>query len=302
MEAHGTSAAWGETDLYHNEFIFTAYGSGWHLSRPAFDAWLASEAANLGVDVRKKTRLVQEEEQSDGWLLTLENASEGARFRTEEQAKFVVDATGRRAVFARRRGAKRQADDHLVGIYRFYSTTQNGPVNTSTLVEAAEDGWWYSAFLPDGRLVTALMTDADIARRLRLRDEVPWAQQVERTVHTRQRLAGLEAGPPILVAASSQLLEPVADESWLAVGDAASSYDPLSSLGIFKALRTGIFGSYAILDRFRGEPRGLLKYRGLVGAEYRSYLEKRSEYYGLEKRFPGSIFWQRRQPAGSKLP
>jgi flavin-dependent dehydrogenase len=37
-------------------------------------------------------------------------------------------------------------------------------------------------------------------------------------------------------------------DSWLAVGDAASTFDLLSSRGIVKALRSGVCPLYAIAD------------------------------------------------------
>jgi flavin-dependent dehydrogenase len=54
----------------------------------------------------------------------------------------------------------------------------------------------------------------------------------------------------------------VAGDSWLAVGDAASTFDPLSSQGIVKVLRSGVCASYAIADPLTGgiDP-GLAGYR-----------------------------------------
>ena len=43
----------------------------------------------------------------------------------------------------------------------------------------------------------------------------------------------------------------------LCVGDAASSFDPVSGQGILKALRSGVFASYAVADWLRqGDARG----------------------------------------------
>jgi flavin-dependent dehydrogenase len=81
----------------------------------------------------------------------------------------------------------------------------------------------------------------------------------------------------------------------LAVGDAASRFDPLSSQGIVKALRSGIFASYAIGDWLvRKDEAGLRRYQHYVMAESSSYQQTRVKYYAREQRWPSSEFWRRR--------
>jgi flavin-dependent dehydrogenase len=103
--------------------------------------------------------------------------------------------------------------------------------------------------------------------------------------------------------AASRRLDPAAGEDWLAVGDAASVVDPLSSQGLFKALRSGTFASYAIADRLlRADDVGLRRYRTHVREEFAGYLRARERYYGQERRWPASEFWSRRArvtPSGS---
>ena len=66
---------------------------------------------------------------------------------------------------------------------------------------------------------------------------------------------------------------------WLAVGDAASRFDPLSSLGIAKALRSGIFASYASGDWLtRADAAGLRRYRLYIRKEFNRYLETHAQY------------------------
>jgi flavin-dependent dehydrogenase len=101
---------------------------------------------------------------------------------------------------------------------------------------------------------------------------------------------------PIIAAANSIHLEPVGAADWLAVGDAAVAYDPLSSQGIVKALRAGIFAAYAIADRLdKADHRGLARYAHLVRREFASYRRQHAEYCGREQRWPQSRFWSRRQ-------
>jgi flavin-dependent dehydrogenase len=81
----------------------------------------------------------------------------------------------------------------------------------------------------------------------------------------------------------------------IAVGDAASRFDPISAQGIVKALRSGIFASYAVADWLRrGDPAGLRRYRTLVQREFAAYRRTLRDYYALEQRWPDRPFWQRR--------
>lgn len=277
-EVHGTAAAWGASLPADNDFIFHARGAGWHLDRAAFDAMLAREAAHCGVAIRH----------------------DAVRDAEAIGARFIVDATGGSARFARRFGARFVDEDRLLGFARFFNDA--GRDDPRTVVEAFADGWWYTAGLPDGRRVAACMTDADLAREMRLEDPDHWMRALDAMPVTRSLMRDAHASGPIVVRPShSRRLEPSAGENWLAVGDAASTFDPLSSQGILKALRSGVFASYAIGDFLtRDDDTGLHRYRAFIRDEFAGYLATRAKYYAEERRWPESAFWRRRQ--SSPLP
>jgi hypothetical protein len=85
--------------------------------------------------------------------------------------------------------------------------------------------------------------------------------------------------------ARSHCLDTVTGPRWVAVGDAASSWDPLSSAGILKALRTGKLGAFAVLDAIRGVEGGFAKYRRIISAEYARYQQDRRDVYRMEQRW-----------------
>jgi flavin-dependent dehydrogenase len=216
------------------------------------------------------------------------------------RATFVVDASGRRATFAARQRVYPVAYDALIGIGRFFQLEASAPCEGATLVEAWQHGWWYSAPLPGNHLVVVTMTDVDIAKRLGLRESAHWEECLAAVPYTRQRLVGtVPIGEPWVRAAHSQRLERCTGEHWLAVGDAASAVDPLSSQGILRALRFGIYASYGICDWFAGRPPGLPQYAALVQAEFEHYLSVRAEVYRNETRWPDAPFWARRNPVPS---
>ncbi len=216
-------------------------------------------------------------------------------------SKFIVDATGKKAAFASRQGANKHIVDRLVSIYRFYKVNSEEKHHIEgTYIESDRDGWWYSALLPNEHLVLAYMTDSDIANEHRYRKPLAFDRLLKRTGFTQSRTEATEAvSLPRLVAAHSQILDRVMGEKWLTVGDATMSYDPLSSLGIYKALSTNLYAAYAIIDYLKGDHSGLSKYEKLMLLQFKDYEEKRFAHYAEEKRFQQSVFWKRRHKINS---
>ena len=286
-ESFGTSAMWGQATSVDNEFFFMPANTGWQLDRALFDAMLANEARKRGAVVMLGTSVRGAQRVDDGWQL---NLSTGYQLST----KFVVDATGGSASFARRASARFVDLDGLVGISRFFEC---GEADARLMVESFANGWWYTAGLPNGKRVTCCVTDADLAQRMKLNETDIWQQQLSTTsAVARMTNSGKPCGTITVRSTNSRLLDPVVGERWLAVGDAASRFDPLSSQGIVKALRSGIFASYAIGDLLlREDESGLRRYQRYVTEEFKSYTQTRLKYYGQEQRWPDSEFWRRRQ-------
>ena len=87
----------------------------------------------------------------------------------------------------------------------------------------------------------------------------------------------------------------MAGEKWIAVGDAASAFDPIASQGIYKALSDGLEAARAIAAYLRGSRDALDAYRAMVTERFEAYLENRNYFYRLENRWPASAFWSRRR-------
>ncbi len=212
-------------------------------------------------------------------------------------ARAVVDATGRAAVLARLHGRRPQRLDRLVSCFAFCES--RGGTQELT-IEAVRDGWWYTAALPDGRRVIAFMSDADIVRRLELGQRDRWLRALGETTHIGAVTAGAEPlGPRSFTAPARKSCRAISAQTLICVGDAASSFDPVSGQGIVKALRSGVFASYAIADYLeRGDPDGLRRYGTFVKSEFAAYRDTLRDYYAQERRWPDSLFWQRRRDGG----
>lgn len=294
QQSYGTSASWGSSELYHNEYMYSTYGYGWHLDRLTFDQFMIKEAKKKGVSIQFKTSVLSSEKKSEFWhLKTISNQKQ-----TIIKSRFVIDATGKKAAFSCLQKVTKIKEDRMVGIYRFYNIANSNKTDlgTGTCLETDPYGWWYSATLPNKKLVIGYMTDADIANEMQIRRAHIFNKHLFKTNYTRYRTENsTNLIEPQIVAAHTQFLSSSVGNSWLAVGDAASSYDPISSLGIFKSLTMSQFAAYATFDFLKGDSSALPKYQYIITQDYKGYLKKRQEYYAQEQRYPNSSFWERRQ-------
>jgi flavin-dependent dehydrogenase len=288
----GNCSAWGQDDLYDNDFIFSPYGTGWHVDRSCFDAMLACCAEEAGASVCRGARLLSCENDVGNWKIEIACDDRKLRFRT----KFLVDASGRASYAARQQGAKRVTRDRLIGVFFFFSSSsQESASHGSTLIEAVEDGWWYSAVLPDSRLVLAYMTDADLYARARKQSNNSCLGKLQTTKHTQSRVEPFVlAGGPFIVPANSSRLDRVTNGNWLAIGDAAMAFDPLSGQGVYKALASALRSAKSIQEYWTGNKSALRDYAAVVERDFDDYLLMRGKFYAREQRWPESVFWQRR--------
>lgn len=292
LEAHGTAAAWGSDDLIPRDFLYTGQGTGWHLNRLRFDRELAGLVRRRGGSVLEACTVAAAERSEDHWRLTVRGPRDNTIGVTTQ---FVIDATGRRAAFGRRCAARRLVADRLFALVGFCAFRRGTQPDTFTVVEATEHGWWYSALLPADRMVVAFMTDADVIRQLRLQTREAWLALVRTTTHTYARMEGGSVDqPPIVCPAFSQILQPVAGDRWIAAGDAAVGFDPISAMGIGYAIASGLHAARAIHDAMTGGGPLLKAYPEVIRQHYDRYLVRRREYYAMERRWPSSQFWQRR--------
>jgi 2-polyprenyl-6-methoxyphenol hydroxylase-like FAD-dependent oxidoreductase len=291
---HSQASAWGQPLLVENHFLYSARGAGWHLSRTRFDRFLVEQVARQGVEVRSPLKLVSivkpNQTPKNLWHLHLNNGD-------SLQIRFLVDATGRRAMVARKM-SRLLVFDHLTAFVGFF-TIDSHPT-PGTLIESFAHGWWYTA-LADNCRVVACLTDGDLVDELGLKKRDRWLELLRQTQWIQAAVGdGILQGEVIVRPANSTRLDQVCGDNWLAVGDAASAYDPLSSQGMTKALRLGIFAGYAIGDRLsKEETMGLDKYASLVRREFKHYRQVHRQYSAEEQRWPQSRFWHRRhEPMG----
>ena len=288
----GVRVAWGGAEIYEREYILDPHGDGWNLDRARFDASLAAEVVAAGGMIVHDARAGTITARQGRWAVDVVVGGTRRAFT----AAFLVDASGRAAALARTLGARQRVYDRLVGIVGWMRPGQGANVSDATLlIEAAADGWWYATLLPDERLCVAFMTNPPLFAQ-RARDVASlWSTQMAQTRHIRARAAGFALDGDVCARfAGTCACEPVAGERWIAVADAAQAFDPLSSQGIGKALRSGIAAASVIERSLTGDPRALEQYAAEATREFDEYLTARRWHYGRETRWLDHEFWRSR--------
>lgn len=279
----GIVSTWANETVSELDFVFDAFGYGWHLDRRLFDEQLLTVAANLGAQVNEHAKLCAADRQQNAWAIEFEDA----RGRQTIIADLVIDATGRAAWLGKQMSIQRERVDSLVGLV----ACMNGRLTNDgrTHLEAAEYGWWYFADLPGDQCIAAFMTDNTIAAAFPGGARVMWRRMLGISpLAVACQAKAVNAFQ--VVAASSARMSQFAGIQWAAVGDAAMTWDPLSSQGITNALDSGRRAAMALIDG----PHALNDYCKWMEDGWDQYLQMRTYFYGCVNRWPHSNFWKRR--------
>ena len=270
----GVISAWGGAAVVY-DYMNDPDGSGWRLDRTAFDQALLRAGVSAGARLMPSP-LHSVTRCGSQWHL---QPAESAELR----AHYLVDATGRRAAIGRCVGAKRDFQEPIVAVWSVGRRIESRTAITDrTLIQSVREGWWYGAVLPDRRPIAAFHCLRETAKRLR-RAPADWLIALADAEVLARRLA---TGPFIgaklhFSDASGSVGEPVAGDRWIACGDAAVSFDPISSQGLLNAIRTGAAAASAILAG--DTTRAFRDYRAEIRTVWKIYCETRARFYhGLE--------------------
>lgn len=174
-------------------------------------------------------------------------------------ARFVVDASGRGAVVATRFGANRLRARTTSAIITTVASA-GASDHRRTVIEAVPDGILTSTPISGCRRVVALYVDASLAlailqKPLELQHRIRASKDVAAVVHPR---ASIER--PVVRDAGAARLDRFVGHRWLAVGDAALSFDPLADTGLAAAVHTAARAAQAIDDAMKDRAEAFDEY------------------------------------------
>ncbi|WP_420963661.1 NAD(P)/FAD-dependent oxidoreductase [Brucella sp. IR073] len=307
----GNISLWASEQTEIADFFFSSTGHGLCIDRLAFDDALRAKAVAAGatllegVSLRSCARI---DNGSAHWRLTFASPT-GVQ---QVDARCLVDCSGRQAVVARALSIPALHNDDRLFAYAQWFSCSGEDDDRYTRIEAAPHGWWYTNRLPavDGqtsRRLVVFHSDRDLPAARLAASQQGFDELLQDTKHIAPLLKerGYRASAAIRGApAGSQRLREFCGDVWMAVGDAAQAYDPLSSQGIDKALKSGSHAGhmihYALADDTQsmsasGSRNAFIdQYDEQQRQLWAAYVSQRDFYYRLQPRWLDQPFWQRR--------
>lgn len=212
----------------------------WQVERATFDALLLDHAAAQGARVLQETRATA--------LLRDGDAIVGVRARGPDgdrtiRARVTVDASGRDG-FVRTLRGWRNPERHLdrIAVWTYFDGADRGGdlEHATTVVQQAEDGWFWYIPMSGGKLSVGLVARRDVLFRDTKDPEAALAQAIAAHPWMADRLADATRSAKVWVTTDYSFRSThAADDGVVLVGDAFAFLDPVFSSGVFLALRTG---------------------------------------------------------------
>ena len=289
----GNQAVWGRAAMEYRDFINHPAGNGWHLDRAAFERLLLKTAQGLGVSLIDNTFISTVAYEEKKWQLQLK----GANTILKQTYDFIIDASGRSSWLARRQGVDRLYEDIQFALVAFLQLKDAQETHHATLIETTPKGWWYSAYLPNNLLATNFICQPDKGQRKNWGNTESWHELLQEAHHTHQRISQHDShfyAPPQFVSADTSILEQTYGVGWIAIGDAAMTYDPVSSHGILMAMTSARDAIKAIVQYHNGRQDAFVAYNALLWASFEQYRIQRKQLYRSEQRFQESSYWLER--------
>ncbi|MDQ8165891.1 MAG: NAD(P)/FAD-dependent oxidoreductase [Gemmatimonadota bacterium] len=244
VRSTGHTVRWGTADDRVERF---AGGTcGWQVSRDAFDRVLLNQAKVGGALVHRHASV--RDVTHDGQRHVVQYEERG--HTRIARASWVVDASGRTGFTSRQGSARRILGPRTTAIVGLWEQRPSWGLadESHTFVESYRGGWAWSVPLSRIRRQVTVMLDpsrTELAsgRRLRqtYREELARTDLMRRITPDARFIGSVWARD-----ATSYECASSAGVRLLAVGDAASFVDPLSSFGVKKALASGWLGAVAV--------------------------------------------------------
>jgi flavin-dependent dehydrogenase len=266
---------------------------GFQVDRGRFDALVLEAAREVGVRVLQPARAMPPCHESLGqWRIPIEHQGKISAIG----ARFLVDATGRRALLA---GRRNRGTPPTLALYAYWCST--GIEGDETRVEAGPDMWFWGSPLPDSTFNATVLLDADESGISGRRDlESHYRSLLAQSVLLHSCLNGVLLGSVMTCSANTyQDTDPVG-EDFIKVGEAAFAIDPLSSQGVQAAMRSAHQGSivvHTLLTMPQNAAAACQFYQHRLSETVTQHTVWAARHYAEPTAFADRPFWSRR--AGS---
>lgn len=290
LERSATISIWDTEEPVWQDGLRDPCGPGWLLDRREFEQMLQRAAIQSGAKILYGCRDFQLTQHPEYWSINIDDVT--------HSAPVIVDASGRSAHLARRLGLTHNKLDSQICLHAFFdSPTQIE--NTCTRILAEKNGWWYSVRLADGKQVLAFHIDAKHPDRIQLQQTDNFLARAREHLFLAEIVDQVKTVKVHARPAGSAVLDinnlENAGCGFLAIGDAAITFDPISSQGLFHALASAECAYKAINADIRNNTNALQGFKQEMLAVISHYVEKLHHTYRGPERFAMEPFWNERR-------
>lgn len=267
------------TPFYFSKHTDHPRAKTWQVDRMTFDSMMMERAREAGAEVREGVKVIDFLENEDGVIGVLAEDETGRRY--EVRAKVTVDASGRDALFQRKRKwRKRDPQLNKVAIWTLFRGAKRDEgidEGATTVCYVKGKGWFWNIPLKDNIVSSGIVAERDyLYREGRDPAEIFQREMKENPWVWDHLSVGEQFGEYWVTGEYSYRAEHCASNGLVLIGDAFAFLDPVFSSGVYLALTTGSMGADAVAAALA---------KGDVGAE---------QFQGYGERVCRGIEWMRK--------
>lgn len=284
----GYHSAWGSTAITdHNFFFHSPFQHGLKINKQSLEQDLE---VMMSENILRFEKLTAIRLADQGVTVELQNDRKQIVLR----GRCLVEATGRNRALLKLLGIASEEYDQLTAYSCHLPRREHPKIKHSVFVESFEHGWGIVSRLSDEMQVMSLFSRRRVGIHKELKDYSRWPAILFGTAHLRDFLSSRAGIRVVGGDAGTSRATQLAGKCWLATGDAAIAFDPLSSHGITNAVYTAHRAVEAIaLHVSDPDEKHFREYAESLSAIFATYLGTRYGLYQRERRWPGAAFWTR---------
>lgn len=293
QRTHGYHSVWGRAAVADNNFFFhRPYQYGLKLDKKALTSELADAQQEHIIQFEKGFTIQQD---NDGITACLDE-------HTVIRGKIIIDATGRKRALLNKLDIDADDYDNLTSFSCHAPGMKHPRLVHGVFVESFREGWGIASRLSEKENVVTLFTHKNSSIQALLKQYEYWHTLLAETLYLKDFITPASNIRVKGGKANSSKAQRMAGANWMAIGDAAISFDPLSSHGITNAVYTAQRASVAIEQYLSHKDTGALTgYEAALNEIFAQYLNSRRHLYLSEQRWQDGDFWKVMQQ-GSMLP
>lgn len=221
----------------------------WQVDRETFDVMMMERAREAGAEVREGIKVIDFLEE-DGAVVGV-IAEDEDRKRFELRASITMDASGRDAIFQRKKKwRKRDPELNKIAIWTLYKGAKRDPgvdEGATTIAYVKEKGWFWNIPLKDDIVSTGIVAERDYLYRDGRDLAEIYEREIKENKWVEEHLSeGEQFGEYWVTGEYSYRAENCATDGLVLIGDAFAFLDPVFSSGVYLALTTGSMGADAV--------------------------------------------------------